>query len=449
MVDAKLTFPAGFLWGTATSSHQVEGGNVANDWYRWEQVPDRISDGSRSGLACDWWGGRYSEDFERAAETHQNAHRLSLEWSRIEKGPDDWQAEALDRYRQMIGSARDRGLQPMVTLHHFTNPDWFAQAGGWLNEDSPSRYERYVRRVVQALGDLTAFWVTINEPAVYVYAAYLAGDFPPGSDSPADALQVMTHLVEAHARAYRTIHDLQPNALVGLAHHYRGMKPARPSNPLDRWLTAIRSRAFNDTVPVACRDGVIQLPWGRRRLEAAIDTQDYFGLNYYTRERFALGLASPRQLLGRGFYPGGADVSPEGFIANDPEGFREALQWARGFGLPIYVTENGVEDEEDEFRRRYLAGHLKELWRAATLNGRVKGYFHWSLVDNFEWDRGWSQRFGLWELDRETQERRARPSVDFYAEVCRQNALTTEMVAQHAPAVVEHLFPQDPPGELN
>ncbi len=448
MIEATLSFPRRFLWGTATSSHQVEGENTNNDWWQWEQQEGRIERGHRSGQACDWWGGRWKEDFARAAESHQNAHRLSVEWSRIEPNPAVWDEDALDHYRQIVQGALDHGLIPMVTLHHFTNPLWIAEDGGWLNPRTVQRFVRYVRKVVDALGDLVPMWVTINEPNVLAYSAYLAGAFPPGHSDMGQALKVMRHLVLAHAGAYRAIHELQPGALVGLAHHYRGMWPANPRSPLDRRLARFRSAVFNEAIPRALVDGMLNLPGRRWRVPEAAGTQDFLGLNYYTVERVAFDIRRPQELFSRGFYPEDADLSPTGFIANEPQGFWEALRWAHGFGLPIYITENGVEDAADRLRPRYLALHLRQVWRAVNFNWGVRGYFHWTLVDNFEWERGWTQRFGLWALDPRTQQRTKRPSADMYAEICRQNALSSQTVARYAPEVVSQMFPGRPAGEL-
>ncbi len=447
-VQAQHSFPTQFVWGTATSSHQVEGNNTDNDWWAWETREGSILDGGRSGRACDWWEGRWREDLDRAAEAHQNAHRLSLEWSRIEPKPGVWDESALAGYREMLQGARERGLRPLVTLHHFTNPRWLADRGGWREPSVVAAFARYVRKTVEALGDQAAMWVTINEPNVYAYSSHVAGMIPPGVESISQGLQVMANMTRAHAAAYQVIHRLQPNAQVGLAHHYRDMVPASPRNPLDRWVTNLRSGLFNQVIPRALDEGVLRFPWKRIPVPEAKGTQDFFGLNYYTREKVAFSPSHVTELMGRGFYAEDSDLSPTGFIANKPEGFWRALRWARRFGLPIYVTENGVEDPQDDLRRRYIALHLRQLWAAVNRNWQVKGYFHWTLVDNFEWDRGWTQRFGLWSLDPETQEREKRPSADFYAEICRTNSLSSEMVAKYAPQVQAEIFPEDPPGHL-
>lgn len=441
MIQASYTFPRRFLWGTATAAHQVEGNNQHNDWWDWEQQPGRILKGHRSGLACDWWGGRWREDLDRAAAAGQNAHRLSVEWSRIEPSPAVWDEAALEAYVEIVRGALARKLMPMVTLHHFTNPRWVAEQGGWANPNTVPLFERFVRKVVGRLRDLVGLWVTINEPNVYMTNAYITGLFPPGEKNLGLGIQVGGNLIRAHAAAYRAIHEIQPGALVGLAHHYRGFAPARPSAPLDRWVARALSRTFNDLFPVAAHTGRMRVLLKNESIRGAARTQDYFGLNYYTREKVAFDLRRPVDFFARRFFPADADLSPTGFVANDPDGFWEALGWARRFGLPIYVTENGVEDPEDRLRPRYLAAHLRQLWRGVNFNWPIRGYFHWTLVDNFEWERGWTQRFGLWELNPETQERRKRASADFFAEVCRTNSLASETVAMYAPDAFDQIFP--------
>src|SRR3989337_4166355 len=169
MVQATYYFPPRFLWGTATSSHQVEGNNTNNNWWAWEQQPGRILNGHKSGLACDWWNGRWREDFDRAAESGQNAHRLSVEWSRVQPAPDRWDEDSLDRYREMVRGLQERGIIPMVTLHHFTEPMWVTEMGGWENEAITALFEAYVNKVVEALREYVTMWITINEPNVLAF----------------------------------------------------------------------------------------------------------------------------------------------------------------------------------------------------------------------------------------------------------------------------------------
>lgn len=438
MAQATFHFPRGFLWGTATASHQVEGNNTNNNWWAWEQQPGHIWQDHKSGLACDWWGGRWREDFDRAAETGQNAHRLSVEWSRIQPTPDRWDEEALDRYVSMVRGLLERDIMPFVTLHHFSDPLWLVEQGGWENEAVVGKFEAFVRRVVETLKDYVSYWFTINEPNVYTTEMYLLGHFPHTHQGLGNMFQVATNQVRAHAAAYHAIHSLQPTARVGIATQYRSFVP---STAFEKPVAGIAHHIFNNLVPRALYDGVVRLPWARRRIPQAKGTQDFLGLNYYTRNYVSLNPFHKKdQLFGLTFRPD-AELSPTGFLANEPEGMFEAIKWGLQFKIPIIISENGVEDAEDRLRPSYLAQHLHQVWRAVDFNFPVKGYFHWTLVDNFEWERGWVQRYGLWELDPDTQARRKRPSADFYAEICRANALSAEMVARYAPGVFHKLFP--------
>jgi len=177
------------------------------------------------------------------------------------------------------------------------------------------------------------------------------------------------------------------------------------------------------------------------RIPEAKGTQDYLGLNYYTRELIAFSLLKAKDLFARRYFDPRSEISDTGFIANEPEGMAEALNWARRFNLPILITENGIEDADDHLRPRYMIQHLHQVWRGINNSLPVKGYFYCTLVDNFEWERGWTQRFGLWELDVETQARRKRPSADLYAEICRENGLSSEMVSRYAPELMPIIFP--------
>lgn len=440
MAQASYHFPRGFLWGAATASHQVEGNNTNNNWWDWEQRPGRIINGQKSGLACDWWGGRWREDFDRAATAGQNAHRLSIEWSRVQPSPDRWNEAAIDRYREMARGLVERGMTPMMTLHHFSDPHWLADKGGW---DSPAvieLFEAYVLKTVEALKEYVNYWITINEPNVLAASGYLFGEFPPGKKELGAALNVMVNQVHAHAAAYQAIHKLQPAARVSIALQVRPFIPAKSKSPFDHLAAGLLNSAFNEFFPRALTSGEMRISAWRKTAPEAKNTLDYLGINYYTRERVTFTLQTSQAFARRSFSKD-AELSPTGFIANDPQGFFEVLKWARAFNLPIVITENGVEDAEDCLRPKYLLQHLHQAWRAVNENYPIKGYFHWSLVDNFEWERGWTQRFGLWELDVDTQARRKRPSADLYAEICRENGITSEMVSKYAPQLLETMFP--------
>jgi beta-glucosidase len=419
-----------------------------NDWWEWEQQRGRILSDHKSGKACDWWGGRWEGELDRAAKLRQNAHRLSLEWSRIEPDPATWDETAIDTYRQIIKGALARGLMPMVTLHHFSNPRWVTERGGWLNPNIVTMFERYTRKVVSALHDVVGLWVTVNEPSVLFFNGYVDGSWPPGERDTRRAFKVIRNIVRAHAAAYHAIHELHPGSLVGMAHHYRGFKPANPRNPIHRRVARMKHNAFNAVFPQVLDEGSLQFLIWREKIPEAVSTQDFFGLNYYTLEASVLNPLRPRSAFEPGEFKEGADISPSGQIANEPDGLWEALKWAKRFALPIYITENGVEDAEDELRPRYLAAHIHKMWLAVNYNWPIRGYFHWTLVDNFEWERGWTQRFGLWELNVETQARTKRKSADLYGEICQVNGLSSEMVAVYAPEIMDDLFPPKEPVEL-
>ncbi|MFW5714640.1 MAG: glycoside hydrolase family 1 protein, partial [Brevefilum sp.] len=392
------------------------------------------------GLACDWWGGRWREDFDRAEVAGQNAHRLSVAWSRIQPAPDRWDEEALDRYREMLIGLQSRKMTPMVTLHHFSEPLWVAELGGWEHDGIVDLFAAFVRKTVEALEPYCNLWVTINEPDVFTFSAYVDGVFPPGKNDISTAMEVMLHMVKAHARAYHIIHELQPEARVGTALHYRGFEPATWL-PLDRWTANVYHKLFNDLFPRALNDGVFNAIIKREKLPEAAGTQDFLGINYYSTEQVRFDLLAAKNLFAHRTFPEGTALSETGFIANVPSGMAEAVRWGEKYGVPIIITENGVEDSEDILRPRFLLEHLHALWEAMNGAAIVEGYFHWSLVDNFEWERGWTQRFGLWGLDRETQARVSRPSVDLYAEICRLNGISADIVEKYAPEARERLFP--------
>ena len=445
-----LAFPAGFLWGTATSSHQVERHNTNNQWWLWEQQPGHIWHGDKSALACDWWRNAES-DFDRAAALGQNTHRLSLEWSRIEPEEDVFDDAALARYRQMITGLRERGLKPMVTLHHFTNPLWLVGIGGWENRQVVVHFQRYVERVVEALGDLVTRWCTINEPAIYALLSYLRGRFPPARRNPVMAFRVLGNVLRGHAAAYRTIHRQQSNASVGLVKSVRGFEPANPSSGLDRWVAWMQDRLFNDISLLGAKDGYLRFPTGcrLRRHEALVDSLDFIGLNYYTRGLVSFDIRRPQEAFGRESFRPGAELSDAGqfgpYSEICPEGLYRALHKVAALGKPIIVTENGLPDADDDQRPRFLLTHLAQIHRALNEGLPIGGYYHWTLVDNFEWAEGWGLRFGLIEVDPLTQERHIRPSGHLYAEICRLNGITREMARRYG---LEHpLFVGSTPAE--
>ncbi|MDR7486082.1 MAG: family 1 glycosylhydrolase [Armatimonadota bacterium] len=430
MAAHTVRFPDDFRWGTATSAYQVEGNNTASDWWEWEQQPGRIRNGDRSGLACDWWR-RAEEDFDRMAGLHQNAARLSVEWSRLEPREGAWDAWAEMRYLEMLRALRERGMEPLVTLNHFTLPRWVAERGGWLWDGIVPAFAAYAGRFVRAAAGasfggrpLVDFWVTLNEPVGHLVSAYVLGRFAPGRTSLVDLARGLVRSVRAHAAAYHAIHRAQPEARVGLAAYLRPAQPANPRSPLDRWLAGRLDEATNWMYLNALVTGRLTTPLGLTvRIPDAAGTMDYIGVNYYTRSRAAFDLRRLRHLFIRDEPAPGAVVSDGGYSEVYPDGLLAVLRSVRRYGLPVYVTENGLPDADDDLRPGFIVEHLRRVHQAIEEGCAVRGYYHWSIVDNFEWAEGWSLRFGLYALDPATQVRTARPSAALYGEICRRNAL--------------------------
>lgn len=373
-----------FLWGAATSAHQVEGNNIHNDWWQWErQQSDRI----QSGLASDHYR-RFREDFILARELGHTAHRFSIEWSRLEPAPGQWNERAMVHYREVLQELRRQGLVPVVTLHHFTLPVWAAAAGGWENPQTIAAFVRYTERVAEQLGELAQMWITINEPVVYVLEAYWHKRWPPQQRSIRRMWRVFRNLAQAHRLSYLALHKRRPGARVGVAKHWLAVKPARPTRRTDRVAAIVTDWGFN-----------------RFFYRLTRGTHDFIGVNYY-------------QAVERRW-----DIWPWRWIAAVWDGLRSELEWPirpegleqvllslRAWRLPIYVTENGVADASDQLRPDFIREHLRAVERAQAAGADVRGYFHWSLLDNFEWAEGFTPRFGLVAVDFATQARRPRPS---------------------------------------
>jgi beta-glucosidase len=426
-------FPEGFLWGTATAAHQVEGGNHANDWWAWESVPGRIKNGDRSDPACDHYG-RYRDDFRLLASLHQNAHRFSLEWSRIEPSPGQFSTEAIGHYQQVLEALRSNGLKPVVTLHHFTNPGWIAEAGGWDTPETAEYFARYVDRVMLELGMLADDWVTINEPTVVAYQGYVHGEWPPGKRDLGAAARVLVNLLRGHWMAYERIKSRRPEVRVGLAHHLRIFDPARGWAPLDRLVAAAFQRVFNETMLRSLRDGRLAFPLTRAgRASGPRASQDFIGLNYYTRELVRFNRGYRAELFGQRVIKSNtlrSDLDWEVY----PDGLYRTLLWLRREHLPVVVLENGIADRADALRSEFVVSHARAMLRALEAGVPLRGYFHWTSFDNFEWAEGYSAKFGLIANQPASQERQPRPSAQVYAELCRTGYIPVSVGPAPKPA---------------
>jgi len=443
MVDFTLTFPAGFLWGATTAAYQVEGGSAPNTWAAWEQRPGRIHQNQRAGLACDWWGGRYAEDFDRAAALGHNAHRFSVEWSRIEPERGKFDGKAIAHYADMIAALRARHMEPLLTLHHFTDPLWIAERGGWLNPETAHRFARFAQIVAEELGGSVTMWCTLNAPLDYALQGYLLGRFPPGERSLGRALRVAEGLLRGHAAAYAAIKAAQPAAQIGLAARQISLQAHRPSwlhGPARNRLRHLFNRAFIE----ALLTGELRFPRRTVAVPEARDTLDWIGLNAGPRFVAGFNLLKPRQMFIEHRPPRSGLLEPEGGGEIWPEGLFEQIRWlAERTGKPIYVTGHGVPDADDTLRPLILVRGLRSVWQALNYNYPVKGYFYRTLVDGFEWADGYDPRFrcGLFACDPQAQVRTPRRSAGLYGEVCAANALTMDMVRRYLPGEADALFP--------
>ena len=404
------TFPKGFLWGTATAAHQVEGDCRNCDWWEWEQQPGRIASGERSGIANDNYN-RYREDFALLREMNQNAHRLSIEWSRIEPSEGVFDSKQIRHYRDVLGELREQAITPMVTLHHFTSPTWFARKGGWTSSDAHRAFIPFVARVADELGDLVDLWCTINEPSIYGAQGWVTGEFPPGRHGDlVTQYRVTRNLHRAHELAYAAIKKRRPDSMVGLSHHKFLFLPASPHRR-DR-LAAASAQLVMDRWPVA--------PGRLHRIVEA--SSDFIGIAHYWAQMCAFDPRRPREQFMRRFNPPDAVPTDMGWSSN-PAWMRQVLNELARYGKPVYVTENGIATQDDSVRCRYLNEVLANVQGAIADGVDVRGYFHWTNTDNFEWARGYTVHFGLIAVDRKTLERTIRPSGRLYARIAAANAL--------------------------
>jgi beta-glucosidase len=405
------TFPPGFLWATATAAHQVEGNNTNSDWWAFEQEPGRIADGETSGIAIDHYN-RYREDFALLRKLRNNAHRLSIEWARIEPVQGEFDSRQVRHYRDVLGELREQGMAPFLTLHHFSNPIWFAARGGWSAPGAAEAFLPFVRRVVDELGDLVSVWCTINEPNIYATQGWIFGAMPPGRRNDVRGLwRVLANLRIAHQAAYQVIKKRWPDAPVGLAHNKFWLLPARPGNPLDR-VAVQTGRRMMDFWPVG----------GGRMQRTVAASSDYIGLNHYGGRLVQFDPRHPGAQFARQFNPPGYPISDFG-DAVKPDWIREALVELKQFGKPVYVTESGIAAEDDSKRVQFLKDYLREVHQAIEEGVDVRGYYHWTAMDNFEWAHAYRMKFGLIAVDRKTLERTPKPSAGLFARMAMANAV--------------------------
>lgn len=398
------TFPDGFLWGAATSAYQVEGANIHNDWWEWEEK-GRLK--YRCGDACRHYE-LFKTDFELARSLNHNAHRLSIEWSRVEPEEGRFRAEEIEHYARVIDTLKGLGLEPVVTLHHFTNPLWYSKKGGWLAKDGQKYFLRYVEKIVGALSGRVRYWVTINEPMVYGYYSYVAGIWPPQERSLLKLRSFTKNIVSCHIASYKLIHALYRKAglaspLVSIAHNVKFFEP-RDGSFRNRLAVILRNRIYNF--------GIIDEMARAKAL-------DFIGLNYYTRAVAEVKSWKPLNLLTDVFEETGPTVK-KNTLGWDiyPRGLYELCVRFKKYGIPLFILENGICTLDDGQRWDFIREHIEAV-RAAIRDGvKIMGYLYWSLLDNFEWHEGFGPRFGLIEVDYSTYKRTVRESAVKFARIC-------------------------------
>jgi beta-glucosidase len=426
--------PRGFFLGVATSAHQIEGG-TQNDWTEWEKghYPDgapHVAGGASAARAADSWN-LWRDDVAVARHLGANMVRLGVEWSRLEPTEGAWDAAAAARYREMFAALRAAHLEPMVTLSHFTLPPWVAARGGWDWEGAPAALAAFAGRAGAAFGDLVDWWITLNEPNVYVAKGYLAGQWPPGAKDPARAVHALAAFERAHglmAQALRAADEKDADGdghatRIGIAHNVRIFDP-RSWSPLDHYAAHVADDFYNQQFLDAVRAGRLRarlprVPEIDEPFPALAGSFDFLGLNYYTRE-LTVG-----HLFGDKHYePTTAPDRPTSDMGWEiyPEGLTRVLTRYAKMGWPLFVTENGVADARGDRRPDFLRAHLYALDRARAQGVNVLGYLYWSLIDNFEWSHGYEGRFGLYTIDfagDPALTRRPTPAVETFREAAR------------------------------
>lgn len=408
-------FPENFSLGVASAATQVDGDCKNSNWYDWYKK-GHIKDGFDPDVAT--MHRKYMrEDTELMASMGIRHYRFGIEWARIEPSEGVFSDEEFEKIREEVLMLKENGISVLLTIHHFSNPIWFEEKGGFLSPDYLEIFLRLTEKVVEKLGDIVSEYVTINEPNVYAVSGYMGGDFPPGENSMSKTLKIIKNMGVCHRRAYEKIHELREkmgytDTKVGIAHHMRAFAPYNSKNPWHRFCTNISEHLFQGKLSKTYLLGTAS-DKGRYA--------DFLGLNYYSRT------------ASKGFedntFPGvpvndlGWEIYPEGIVKCCAQ-LNKLMP-----DLPIYITENGTADNTDAFRTRFIYDHVKALCKSGL---PVTRYYHWCFVDNFEWLDGFSARFGIVELNTETMERKVKRSGEFYKQMIENKGVTEQMACEAA-----------------
>jgi len=425
-----LRFPPGFLWGTAAASHQVEGNCDNNNWSEWETQKDengnpRIKNSEKAGLACDHWN-RYKEDIALIKALGVKAYRLSVEWSKIEPEKGRYSEAALQHYRDVCDACIAEGIQPVVTLHHFTDPLWFYHAGGFEKEENIEAFVKFAEQVFLALSGRVKMWCTINECEVYCVSGYFLGIFPPGKKDAQTTANVMKNLMKAHVRVYRALKALPggDQTQIGIVKNIFQMDPWRRWHIIDWALGLILNGIFNGSILTFFRTGKFKfsLPFVASSSfedRGAPSTLDFIGLNYYSHLHLKFEM-NPKQFFS--YHHPKSDTMTDMDYTIYPEGFYRAIKEISTVGKPVFVTENGIADARDDRREIWIRRYLYAMSRAIHEGADVRGYFYWSFLDNFEWAEGYSMKFGLYSVDLKTQKRELREGSRAFVEIVQNTS---------------------------
>lgn len=402
-------FPAGFYWGAATASYQVEGGIENTDWAK----AARASRVPPCGSACEHYQ-RFEADFDIAKGLGHTAHRFSVEWARIEPEEGEFDMKEVAHYRAVLEALRERDIKPFVTIWHFTLPLWFSQSGGFERVDAPAIFARYAAFLVQNLGDLCDHFSTMNEPNVFGSNGWLRGSWPPfkrfsltdlvsitnsGRIYEAEAsrgfkplflyFRVMKNLALAHNEAFKAIKKISPQTEVSVVKHV--IVFAANWNPFNK-IKAALANYF----------------WTRIFMNRTYKYCDSIGLNYYFYTQFGDKRQWRKTDMDWNFAP---------------EHVYDALMMLNRYKLPLFVSEAGLADAADAGRAEYIKRQVAGVWQAVEDGADVRGHMYWSLLDNYEWALGFEKRFGLVSVNFDTQERTTRSSAYVYKEICERNAV--------------------------
>ncbi len=420
-----------FLWGTAISEYQVSGavGCPHSNWADWE-ILQHISDGPQgaggqfSGSACDF-KSRYHEYIAVMKELGTNAFRFSVEWSNVEPQEGVFCAKELNYYSDFCDALINAGITPMITLHHFTDPRWFTKKGGFEKEENIPYFVRFSQKVFEKLAHKVHFWTTINEPNIYMFQGYLRGVFPPGKNNPFLAVKVIRNLLEAHTNTYKILKNMAygVQARIGMVHQYLMFYPYTSWNLVERIPGFMFNHILNAAILNFFKTGVfkIKIPFLMNYEFAAIEEQpliDFVGLNYYSRVLVKAQMSIKNPFV-PSCYPG--EIMTDMPYAIYPQGLYDAIVELSELNVPIYITENGIPDEKDDRREKFIKEYIAEVQRALNQGYDVRGYFYWSLMDNFEWDLGYLKKFGLCHVDFVTKKITVRSGARHYAEIIKKS----------------------------